>query len=317
MFLELIRKDKNRLEIVLKNLDISFINGIRRVIMGNIGGYAFDDIEIKKNTTIFHDEYIKHRIGLVPLIMKEEGTFSGGLKNEGKEDKYLLSEDIKCIDNDIKYDIMGGIPVLVVSRGEEIEFIAKTRKGIAGEDMKYSLVETINFLKAREIEDKEIPEEVSKYVYKKLYYGRKYLLEKYDIKYKGTNKYYMRMVSIYDDIMKICMKGLKEMRKKLEYIRDKPVEIIIENDKYYNYRIKGVDYMDAGILRAMLTIRENVKFATYTRKHFLDKFFEFKLEMERSERLSILRVKEEQMNKAIDIVDKLIEELEKIEIESK
>lgn len=53
----------------MKNLDVCFINSIRCVIISDIRGYAFDDIEIKKNTTIFHDEYLKHRIGLIPVMM--------------------------------------------------------------------------------------------------------------------------------------------------------------------------------------------------------------------------------------------------------
>lgn len=305
MYFKIIDNDGKDLKILITNLDCCFVNSIRRVIMSEIGGYAFDEIEIKKNTTIFHNEFIKHRIGLIPILMGNEITFECSVKNEKEVDRYVLSDEIRCIEDNMEYKIMDDIPLIVLSKNDEINFIAKSRKGLAKEDIKYSLIENIKFVKVKKILG-DIPEKLVKYMYKDLYYGRKYLLN--DVKYKETNDYCIMMTSIYEDVLKVLRIGLMALRRKLVEMRDKEVEMIVEKDNFYNFRIEEIDYGEASILTNMLMKREEIKLATYTKKHFLDNFYEFKIETF-NERISVLQLKEIEMDKSIKIVDKIIKEI--------
>lgn len=45
----------------------SLTNALRRAVLGRVGGIAIYSITISHNTTVFWDEYIAHRMGMVPI----------------------------------------------------------------------------------------------------------------------------------------------------------------------------------------------------------------------------------------------------------
>ena len=59
---------KDRVNFVLGNVDLAFANSLRRVVMADIPSVAIDMVEIEINTTVLPDEFIAHRLGMVPLI---------------------------------------------------------------------------------------------------------------------------------------------------------------------------------------------------------------------------------------------------------
>lgn len=299
--LKIIEERDNNIKIMFKNLDRYLVNSIRRVIMSDIGGYAFDEIEIKKNTTIFHDELIKHRIGLIPVDMGSSITFSCSLTNLDNKEKYVLSNDIVCLDENVTYRIMDDIPIVVLDKDQEIDFTAKTNKDISSKDIKYSLIESIKFLKMKKM--KKRYDDISEYLYEDMYYGRKYLLEGKE--YEETTDYYMEMTTIMKNAKQVMRIGLMKLRNRLVNMRDLNINDIERNENYYNFKISDIDYVEASIFVSMLLKREDIKIATYTRKHLLDKNFEFKIEFNNNENQIILKIKEEEMDKVIKKVDKL------------
>jgi len=71
--------DKNTLTFTLSGdekygLDKSITNGIRRTLLTDIQSVAFDpdNIKIEKNTGSLHNEFLKHRISLIPLYIDPE-----------------------------------------------------------------------------------------------------------------------------------------------------------------------------------------------------------------------------------------------------
>lgn len=80
-----------RLSVTINNTDLCIVNAIRRIILAEIPtvGFYFDpsdtehnDIKIKKNTCALHNEFLAHRISLVPLYFSENEI------NEFEADKY-------------------------------------------------------------------------------------------------------------------------------------------------------------------------------------------------------------------------------------
>ncbi|KAG5651770.1 hypothetical protein H0H81_007523 [Sphagnurus paluster] len=58
---------KDSVNFVLKNVDLAFANSVRRVMMADIPTVAIDMVEIEINTSVLPDEFIAHRLGMVPL----------------------------------------------------------------------------------------------------------------------------------------------------------------------------------------------------------------------------------------------------------
>lgn len=59
---------KDRVNFVLENVDLAFANSLRRVMMADIPTVAIDIVEFETNTTVLPDEFIAHRLGMIPLV---------------------------------------------------------------------------------------------------------------------------------------------------------------------------------------------------------------------------------------------------------
>jgi DNA-directed RNA polymerase subunit L len=94
----------------LKNLDLSFVNSLERIIISNIQSVGFNvrpietsQLKIYKNNTPFENEFISHRIGLIPIHLNPDNfdpaNYSFVINKENSSKDYMLvsSEDIQVI----------------------------------------------------------------------------------------------------------------------------------------------------------------------------------------------------------------------------
>ena len=76
----------NRATFDILNTDLAIVNGIRRTLLSDIPTIGFlgegePTVYIHKNTGALHNEFVAHRIGMIPMHMSEEDTeaFQDGL----------------------------------------------------------------------------------------------------------------------------------------------------------------------------------------------------------------------------------------------
>lgn len=84
----------NRYSFEIHDVDLGIINGIRRVILGDIPIVGFDgeihpSLTIETNTGPLHNEIMLHRLGLIPIYFSEQET------DEFVSDDYEFSLDVE------------------------------------------------------------------------------------------------------------------------------------------------------------------------------------------------------------------------------
>ena len=98
----------------IRNVDVSIINGLRRACQSNIDSLVFrgfphheSNIDIKRNTTKFHNEYLKHRLQCIPIHLDDTTVFENYIesykirlhkKNTSLSKVFVTTNDFVVID---------------------------------------------------------------------------------------------------------------------------------------------------------------------------------------------------------------------------
>ncbi|CCW67473.1 unnamed protein product [Phytomonas sp. Hart1] len=163
------------LEFHLNEVDNSFANGLRRVMLAEIPVLGIEEVTILKNTSILPDEMIAHRLGLIPLYSMKarqmnyarecpcdgggctDCTITGELHVECPTHQYSLpvfvNESLK-IDDDEVYPVSAeekGVWLVTLGRSQKLSLRIVIRKNIAKTHAKFMPVATVAMRYAPEI----------------------------------------------------------------------------------------------------------------------------------------------------------------------
>ena len=165
--IELIKLESDSIEFRLKDADLAFANSLRRVIISDVPTMAIDMVQVTENTSPLFDEFVVHRLGLVPLISEDIDDYNFPLNcsckegcekckvdydimvkcNENSKDDTIdvTSDDIKPKIKDIKvvpvkYDDHNPIVITKLKKGQSINMTLTAKKGIGKTHAKWSPV---------------------------------------------------------------------------------------------------------------------------------------------------------------------------------
>ena len=100
-------ESKEILTFTLENTNVSIANALRRVLLADIKTVVFDTdnetINIYKNTTRFHNEILKQRLGCIPVHIKDIDNIENliielNVHNESDSIQYVTSKDFTIKD---------------------------------------------------------------------------------------------------------------------------------------------------------------------------------------------------------------------------
>lgn len=178
----------------VSNATSSFVNALRRTIITdvqtvsfNVDDYTKSDLTVIKNTSSVHNEFILHRLGLLPINFKgvpkynpDTYKFVLNVTNKTSKSINVTTKDIKVINletnqeednsiffppNPITHDNILLIklkPNIAGKEGESIHIEGKSSKGTGEDHIRFSPVSCIMFTNKRDPE--KVNAELSNYV---------------------------------------------------------------------------------------------------------------------------------------------------------
>ncbi len=208
--MKLIEKSKDNL-VFSAEMNESIANAIRRYV-SQIPVIAVDELEISRNDSPLYDETIAHRVGLIPLSMKDaKSAEKGKLKLNVKREGTVYSGDLKGHPE----PVYKNIPITTINKGQELQFTASVRFGRGAEHAKFSPGLMFYRNSAEITMDKEFLEEVRK------------VLPDTEIKEKGNK------ITILDnkkkEVTDVCEGIVNRKKKKADIVSGKELIISIES----------------------------------------------------------------------------------------
>ncbi|KAJ2755851.1 RNA polymerase II subunit 3 [Coemansia pectinata] len=160
--------DENSIDFVLSNTHLSVANSLRRTMIAEVPTMAIDLVEFHDNTSMLVDEYLAHRLGMVPLTSHTVDEFKltrdCTCTDYCKECSVEFNLHVKCTEEgtrtvystelissnkDVSPVSEGpddkGIILLKLRKGQEINIHCIAKKGVAKEHAKWSPCAAVGF----------------------------------------------------------------------------------------------------------------------------------------------------------------------------
>ncbi|KAI7862634.1 RNA polymerase Rpb3/Rpb11 dimerization domain-containing protein [Spinellus fusiger] len=161
---------RDRINFILSDTDLSVANSLRRVMIAEVPTVAIDMVEIETNTTVLADEFLAHRLGMVPIdsrdVEKLRYTRDCTCSQYCPECSVEMTLHVKCteerttevtsrslissnpsfvpvIQGTDKND--AGILLVKLRKGHELKLKCIAKKGVAKEHAKWSPVSGVSF----------------------------------------------------------------------------------------------------------------------------------------------------------------------------
>jgi DNA-directed RNA polymerase II subunit RPB3 len=164
------------IKFTLSKTDASIANSLRRAMMAEVPTMAIDKVEFIHNSTVLHDDFIAHRLGMVPLTSERAGWNTEAIGSAVQDFQYnrdctcmghcpnctvnfeinvkCMGEERKVTTKDLKPELeddsrcqvaCDDILLCKLRKGQHLRLKAAAQKGIGKEHAKWSPVCTACF----------------------------------------------------------------------------------------------------------------------------------------------------------------------------
>ena len=203
-------KKTYKLKLLIRGETPQFLNSLKRIIEEEVKTLAIEDVYVIENNSAMWDEFIAHRLGLIPLNTPENLGYDSKVKlfleKEGKG--YVFASDIKSENSDV-YPVYPDIPIAYLEEGQKIKMEIVATFGSGREHAKWSPAYVYYYRTADIIVKGKLSEEDKK------------ILEELGVEIKGNeiiipeNKKYDRTLL---DAIESAIKGKIEVIPKDEFV---------------------------------------------------------------------------------------------------
>ncbi len=129
---------KDSIKLSIKGIGVELANALRRAAINSVETFAIDTVTFYENSSSMFDEYIAHRIGLVPIKtpkgFHKDDKIMFGIESEGP--KTVMSEELKSEDKDVGV-VYGNIPIIKLDKGQRLRVECNAIMGNAKRHAKF------------------------------------------------------------------------------------------------------------------------------------------------------------------------------------
>jgi len=156
----------NKIVFTVKDTSTAFVNALRQTILEEIPVMAISEVDIYENSSSLFDEYISHRLGLIPLtinpkdfkIGEDYSKHSVTISLDAKGPKTVYSGDLKSKDKTIK-SVYDNIPIIKLTKDEGLKIEATATLGIAKDHARWQT----GHASYKQVKEKEFEFEIESY----------------------------------------------------------------------------------------------------------------------------------------------------------
>ncbi len=135
---ELVDWKGNKLSFKVEDVDIPILNAVRRYSMARVPVLAVERMTIYENNSSMFDEYISHRVGLIPITtpsgIAAEAEVSFSLDASGP--KVVYSGEMKSKDGEVAA-AREKIPIITLFEGQNLRFEGTAKVGTGKKHAKF------------------------------------------------------------------------------------------------------------------------------------------------------------------------------------
>ncbi|KAJ3093959.1 45 kDa subunit of RNA polymerase II [Phlyctochytrium planicorne] len=166
--IERIDPDEPSISFILSNTDLSMANSLRRIMLAEVPTMAIDLVDIEENSSVLIDEFVAHRLGLIPLYSNDVSNIiytrdctctqyctlcsvelTLNVRCNDDRNRIVTSRDLvsshELIRPIFQDDDDPGVTIVKLRKGQELRVRCIAKKGTAKEHAKWNPCSAVSF----------------------------------------------------------------------------------------------------------------------------------------------------------------------------